>query len=419
MNPDELCRLYGIESLPCNKDTPTQRLDDDSIGSPSLCDRVNSKLFIVRETDAGEVIWRRPIEDADAIAIHLVANDSLRYRLPCHSFRSMLVPMKKDEMPPIKKSSWLLCCLRGLFWYSQGEASKKTWRFHFPEMAYCWFTDHNDDDKWAFLQGLTFLAKVDAEGWIVYQLLNDEQGEHLTSFLFHVMSILKKHMGSSWEHQIGLYLQSDVVASKSSLEETIKALGRSLDDPPSSMCEASYWLSVDSAHVAINDIFYGDYIKSAATSQELHQKLQDLVVDLRSKPSVDLFAFVQMITKAYLVHMQKQFTLIKLMFETSSNGTLTDFYDEPRTQSPSTNCDCDVESVVSLSELFRILKTLWPQISENEIAIIYREAYDLLFPPMHWRMPSPNGITFESFMAAADRLCLFSRMRASLEVYSK
>jgi hypothetical protein len=309
--------------------------------------------------------------------------------------------------------------MRGLFfaaWYSfnqQADDSKNTVRFRLPETAYCWFSDEekitngDDNDKWAFYHGIKLLANEDAEGWIVYQLMDDTQGEHFLSFLFQTMNVIKKHMALSWDDKLGLYSSMSAVASKLKFREALNALGRSLDEPVSSLCEA-FWLPSDSAHATIDDLFYGHLIKSQATIEELHQKLDHLTVNLGT-PSVELFSFVQMTMKAYLVKMQKHFTLLRLMFDTSSNGTLTDFYNEPKKRPPST--EYDVNPLVLYRELHKIMKTLWPNISIQETLIVYREAHDMMYPQSQWGTPNPDGICFESFVAAADRRCLFSQIR--------
>lgn len=416
---EDLCQLYDIETPQYEHETSSRISDDDSITSESLLDLVNSQLVIVRETTSGQVLWKCPIEEVDKIANHLVERDNIRYRLPCHSFRSLLLPMRESERPPVRSSNWLRCCMRGLFfasWYSfnqQADASTNTARFRFPEMAYCWFTDDekmtNDDDKdkWAFYHGIKLLANEDAEGWILYQLMDDTQGEHFLSFLFQTMNVIKKHMALSWNDKLGLYSRMNAVTSKLKFREALNALGRSLDEPVSSLCEA-FWLPNESAHAAINDLFDVHLIKSHTTIEDLHQKLDRLAVNLGA-PSVELFSFVQMTMKAYLVQMQKHFTLIRLMFDTASNGTLTDFYNEPKNLPPKP--EFDINPLVGYRELHKIMKTLWPNISIQETSIVYREAHDMMHPQSQWGKPNPDGIWFDSFVTAADRRCLFSQLR--------
>lgn len=398
-----LSHLYRVDE--CQDDK--SNYDDDSITSKNLTERVNSQLFIVRETSSGEVIWRLPIQNADAAASHIIANDNLRYRLPSHTFRSML--LSADGQTPIKSASWIASCAKGLFFaafheFDQPDEAMRNSPFRFSQFAYCWFSDgenlccNNDEDKWAFYHGLKLMSLEDAACWIAYQLMDEMQGEHFTSFLFQSISVLKKILGSLWEDHFGFYSQKEAVAGRLLLEKNLISLGRSLESPSSQIL-----IPTDVASTAINELFYGKRFKSSATVEQLHQQLNDSAAN----SSVDFFSFVEMIMKAYTVHMQKQFTLIRLMFESSSTGILTDYYDEPEEDSPESG-----DGLVGFRELHKILKTLWPKITLQESTLIYREAYDVMYPPSDWGRPSPNGISFGCFMIAADRRCLFSRIRS-------
>jgi hypothetical protein len=400
-----LCQLYCVDD--CQHHQSCNSRDDESVDSQALQERVNSQLFLVRETESGEVLWRRPIQDADVIANHLVKHDNLKYRLPSHSFRSMLLPTQGIP-PPAQSSQWVQCNMRGILFAAFHAFNQRTDNaaFRFPEMAYCWFSDkekltRGDEEKWAFYYGYQALSTEDALGWIVYQLMDDIQGEHFAAFLFHTITVVRKHLGSSWEDILGLYHQTNSLDSRLKFEEMLTSIGSSLNDPPQVI-----WLSIEIARAANNELFYGDRIKSPAAVEELHQELKNLAVENAKK--VEFFSFIQMIMKAYIMHMSKQFTLLRLMFETSSTGTLTDFYNEPPEDPPNDSDD----SLIGFRELHKILKTLWPKMSMQETTLIYREAFDISYPQPHWGRPSPDGISFESFLVAADRRCLFSRMRA-------
>ncbi|KAL7513298.1 hypothetical protein ACHAXN_011120 [Cyclotella atomus] len=397
-----ICQLYRVDEC-----QDTTHCDDDSITSKNLTERVNSHLFIVRETESGEEIWRLPIQNADAVANHIIANDKLRYRLPSHTFRSMLLPM--DGQTPIQSATWIASCAKGLFFaafheFDQRDDATMNSPFRFPEFTYCWFSDgenhssNNDEDKWAFYHGLKLMSLEDALCWIVYRLMDDVQGEHFTSFLFQALGVLKKHLGALWEEQLGFCSQKETVSNMLMYEKRLQSLGCSLETPSSQIS-----LSTEVARAAINELFYGERFKSSATVEDLHQQLKDVAV----KSSIDFFSLVEMIMKAYTVHMQKQFTLIRLMFGTSSTGTLTDYYNEPKEDHPRSSSD-----LIGFRELHKILKTLWPKITMQESTLIYREAYDVMYPQSDWGRPSPNGISFDSFMIAADHRSLFSQMRA-------
>ena len=169
----EACQLYGFDRLECTHDKTADKGDADSIISEEsgkdavpLQDRVNSRLLVVREADSGQSLWRIPMEESDTIANHISANSKLHYRLPCHSFRSLLPPLL-EERPPIRNSSWFRSCMKGvLFSYlddrSSCQAVNNTNKLiRFPEFVYCWFADEDeedqssaDEDRWAFYYAL-------------------------------------------------------------------------------------------------------------------------------------------------------------------------------------------------------------------------------------------------------------------------
>ena len=97
----EVAQLYGFGELKLKPDSTNKKKDDhdanNSIASVDsnndeipLQERVDSQLYIVRETPSGQQLWKHPLSDSDAIAGHIAENNKLVHRLPCHSFRSML-----------------------------------------------------------------------------------------------------------------------------------------------------------------------------------------------------------------------------------------------------------------------------------------------------------------------------------------
>ena len=115
-----------------------------------------------------------------------------------------------------------------------------------------------------------------------------------------------------------------------------------------------------------------------------------------------------MIMKTYLSHKKKRVIFIRLMFETASKGVLTDFYDAQESNSSNQG------NLIRLPQLYQILQTIWKSVTLNETTLIYREAYDALYPPSQWSKPAPDGINFQSFLIAAERRSLFSRVLASM-----
>eukprot|EP00956_Cyclotella_meneghiniana_P017385 scaffold28292_cov71-Cyclotella_meneghiniana.AAC.3 len=376
-----LCQLYNVDCCQHSHSKTNCSGEDDSITSEDLQERINSQLFITRETASGKVLWRCSIQNTDFLSDHVIAHDSLRYHFPSHSFRSMLLPLEGNSSP-VQSTLWIRC-------YDSNEDKLAA----------------DDDEKWAFYHGLELISAEEPLGWIVHQLMDDVHGDHFTSFLFHTINVVRKH-SSCWDEQLGLYSTPESTTSKMKFEENLKSHDQSFDE---STTVSTFSISSESARAAINELFYGDFIKSSATVEDLHQKLQDMTSD---DSNIDLFSLVEMIMKAYLAHMQKQFTLIRIMFETSCSGTLTDFYDEEvvvDNNHPKKYGD----SLIGFRELHKILRTLWPnKISIRESTSIYYEAFDVMYPQSQWDRPcSSDGISFESFCIAADRTCLFSRMR--------
>jgi len=409
-----LCQLYNVDCCQHSHSKTNCSGEDDSITSEDLQERINSQLFITRETASGKVLWRCSIQNTDFLSDHVIAHDSLRYHFPSHSFRSMLLPLEGNSSP-VQSTLWIRCYMTGLFFaafyeFNQCAARKIDSAFSFPQLVYCWFSNEDklaadDDEKWAFYHGLELISAEEPLGWIVHQLMDDVHGDHFTSFLFHTINVVRKH-SSCWDEQLGLYSTPESTTSKMKFEENLKSHDQSFDE---STTVSTFSISSESARAAINELFYGDFIKSSATVEDLHQKLQDMTSD---DSNIDLFSLVEMIMKAYLAHMQKQFTLIRIMFETSCSGTLTDFYDEEvvvDNNHPKKYGD----SLIGFRELHKILRTLWPnKISIRESTSIYYEAFDVMYPQSQWDRPcSSDGISFESFCIAADRTCLFSRMR--------
>ena len=172
----------------------------------------------------------------------------------------------------------------------------------------------------------------------------------------------------------------------------------------------------------VYQLFYSDKIKSSEYAEELSNRVQELAFDgersdaseeqaVKSQEDTDadasmsLFAFLQMIMEKYVAHKKKQVTLIRLMFDTASKGVLTVFYDAPDNSNQTYK-----EGLISVTHLYQILKTVWNSVTMQETTLIYREAYDALYPPSQWSSPAPDGINFESFLIAAEQRSLFSRV---------
>ena len=428
----EVAQLYGFGELKLKPDSTNKKKDDhdanNSIASVDsnndeipLQERVDSQLYIVRETPSGQQLWKHPLSDSDAIAGHIAENNKLVHRLPCHSFRSMLPPLISDR-PPIRTPTWLTCVMRGILFAALQSYNKED-RLRFPEFVYCYFADNNDEnaadeDRWAFYHGLKLSSDHNPESWIVYTLLDDMQGEDFLLFVLQALKATKNQLGKSWEYQFGEVFSScdQATNSISELMNAMKERGYSLDG--NECISSNVWISVQISIEISYQLFYNDRIKSSKFVEEISSKLAKMAMDIENSllfgelqddssttSCVDLFAFLQVVMKTYVSHKKKQLTLIRLMFETASKGVLTDFYNVQDNSSTS----CYAEGLISVPQLHQILKTLWKSTTLEESVMIYREAYGILYPPSQYCKSAPDGINFQSFLIAAERYSLFSR----------
>ena len=428
----EVAQLYGFGELKLKPDSTNKKKDDhdanNSIASVDsnndeipLQERVDSQLYIVRETPSGQQLWKHPLSDSDAIAGHIAQNSKLMHRLPCHSFRSMLPPLISDR-PPIRTPTWLTCVMRGILFAALQSYNKED-RLRFPEFVYCYFADNNDEnaadeDRWAFYHGLKLSSNHNPESWIVYTLLDDMQGEDFLLFVLQALKATKNQLGKSWEYQFGEVFSScnQATNSISELMNAMKERGYSLDG--NECISSNVWISVQISIEISYQLFYNDRIKSSKFVEEISSKLAKMAMDIENSllfgelqddssttSCVDLFAFLQVVMKTYVSHKKKQLTLIRLMFETASKGVLTDFYNVQDNSSTS----CYAEGLISVPQLHQILKTLWKSTTLEESVMIYREAYGILYPPSQYCKSAPDGINFQSFLIAAERYSLFSR----------
>ena len=64
---------------------------------------------------------------------------------------------------------------------------------------------------------------------------------------------------------------------------------------------------------------------------------------------------------------------------------------------------------IDLPQFLAICRTLFPYISTSEASSLFRESYNILFPKHMHHKPGPPGITFNSFMQAAECKQFFSK----------
>jgi hypothetical protein len=443
----QIQKLYGTNKLEIapNKAAKKDETDADSIVSEdsgkdkvTLQERVDSQLYIIRETKSGRQLWKCPLKESDDIADHIAAANKSCYRVCCHSFRSMIPPLVGD--PPIRSPIWLRHCSRGaLQSYLEDRLSSHEnhgYRTRFPEHVYCWFSDNGnnqaaDEDRWAFYYGLK-LESSNPEYWLTHSLLDDMHGEDFSFFLAQSIDAIHKQTGKSWDQlfgEISSCKKAGGNGSKSQLTDGIRQgsfCALNFDGVFDLMSTAyTVWIPVEIAKGIAHQLFHSDWIESSKYVEELCLKVTKAVMDIENlsslgvkegsasqhepmaadASSIELFTFLQLILKTHLSHKKKQVTLIKLMFETASQGVLTDNYGGNKS-----NRQGYKDDLISVLQLYEILNTIWKSMTLEETTLIFREAYDALYPPSHWSKPAPDGINFSSFLVAVDRLALFSRL---------
>lgn len=420
----ETCELYGIEEHECacitGEAEQTEEDGDDVESVESGADavplqrRVTSQLHVIRETGDGEILWKCPMHETGAIANHLVATSKLVHRLPCHSFRSMLPPLEGGKCIPTQNPGWLRCCMRGtLFAALHGQSSEGIMPTgagminRYPEHVYCWL--ENDNDRWGYYHSVKASSERNPEAWLAFTLLDDMQGRDFFYFLSCAIERIQNHV------DIGRSLELSLSkTSQSQLADAFLQQGRSMKDD-ADCCALNIWIpSVEICTEVIYQLFGNDELlrdaKSSEIVEELSAHVDQIAVDLYedspestndivTASAVCCFALLQLIMKAYLKHKEKRITLMRLMFQTASEGVLTDFYDK----ACESYCPGSEEDVINVPQLYQILRTISPSTTLNEATAIYRESYDVLYPPSQWGNLAPAGITFKSFLDAADK----------------
>jgi len=294
---------------------------------------------------------------------------------------------------------------------NDGQQSSSNSQLRFPELTYCWFeqedSELSDVDRWSFYHELKTSKDSNPESWLMFTLLDDLQGTDFLFFAVQALHAVRNLMDKSWHHQFGNIISSCGEATE--LDEEAKDI----------------FLPVEISKEIAFQLFYSDKIKSSKLVEEISTQVEEMGVDIDNSvlwgeqvlpseldeepspttKSIDLFAFIKIVMTTYLSHKKKQVTLIRLMFDTASKGVLTDFYNAQDSNSTVSS----EEGQVSVSQLHQILKTVWKSTTLQETTQIYREAYNVMYPPSQWNKPAPDGIDFQSFLIAAERYSLFSR----------
>ena len=353
--------MYGIQR------EENEKKDDNSISSDNsetLDERLNSQLFIVRASVEGKILSQFPIEETDSIANHLVEGNSRR-RVSCVEFRSMLQPFPKDKVPA-RDEDWLRQCMRGILTSAMdGTDAQEVC----PEFVYCWFAENrsakpDDEEVWSFFYGVQRLAAMqDAEACLHYHILNDVNLD-FAQFLVDTLSSLKSLMDQAWLTDFETECQQHVWIPKDVANHVISHMFTSRTDPP---------LSVE----------------------DLNRKVEVLAVEADEPGRVDLFSFLQLLMKEHTRLIKKQTTLLRVSFDTArqDNGV-----------------SVHTKTLVSMRDLHQILEAFHEPITLKETTQLYRDAYDVLVANTATGH-APRGITFDSFLSAAKRRGLFTKIR--------
>ncbi|KAL3826238.1 hypothetical protein ACHAXA_006266 [Cyclostephanos tholiformis] len=434
-NMDELYGIVedrGITTTVDTNDNETDVDDDDIVSVESdaddvtLRERMDSRLYVVRETRSGRRLWKCPLEESDKVVDHIAAAEKSRRGESCRSFRGMLPPL--DDGPPMRSPGWLRRCsggtLRSYLEHRLSGNENRLYRIRFPEHVYCWFADDDkgktaDQDRWAFYHGL-MLEDDDPERWLTRCLLDDTQGEDFSTFLAHLIRTVQDQTGKSLDELFG-----KISKYNSRLHQCGSVLD--CDDSFDQTCTAeNAWIPTSTAQAIVRQLFQSDWIDSSKFFQELfadvtqaanHSLLEagdgvasrhELVA--ADESSIGFFAFLQLIMKTHLSRRKKQLTLIELLFEKASKGVVDDFYDANKDDLPYYEAN-----LISVRQLYDILKIIWPSMTLEDTTLVFREAYGALYPPSKWTKTAPTGINFQSFLIAAERLALFSTSTCCVE----
>jgi len=304
----------------------------------------------------------------------------------------MLQPIPKEKVPA-RDEVWLRRCMRGILVSAisadvQGDSlsrSQAARRSLGPEHVYCWFVENhgitpNDEDIWSFYYGIRGLvAKQDAEACLHSQLLDDVNLDY-AEFFVDTLVLIRSLMDQSWHAQFDM--------------------GRG--------CQKNIWIPTDLTKQVISHMF-SIWTDPTLSVEDISRKAEGLALATRFESEeeketehvssrVDLFAFLQLLMNVHVNQIKKQTTLLRVMFETVSK-------DE--------DVCVDSERLVTMTQLHEILKTVHVSITLTETILLYRDASALLVAKTTSGY-APRGITFDSFLFAAKRRGLFTRIREIL-----
>ena len=355
---DEAFALYGIQR------EESEKKDENSVSSDcsqTLDERLNSQLFIVRASLEGKILSQFPIEESDSIANHLVENT--RCRVSCLEFRSMLQPLSKDKVPA-RDEVWLRRCMRGIL-VSSALGGTDVQEVS-PEYVYCWLNESHsikpdDEEVWSFFYGVQRLAaKQDAEACLHYHILNDVNLD-FAQFLVETLVFIRSLMDEAW-----------------------------LTDFETE-CQQHVWIPKDVANRVISRMFTWTETLSV---DDLNRKVEAVEGD-EENGRVDLFSFLQLLMNEHTQLIKKQTALLRVSFDTARQDD---------------GFSVHTKTLVSMRDVHQTLKAFHEPITLKETTQLYRDAYNVLIATAITGY-APRGITFDSFLSAAKRRGLFTKIR--------
>lgn len=405
--------------------------DDSEEDEPiSTKDKLSSSLFLARMTPNGTVLWKEQVEDASA-----VTEVSKRiYLLPCHSYRAMLTAVSS---PPIRSPCWLRKCMRAILWSASDRRDEDRGfvdDVYFPQFVYSWFEPayvesgtqedrmrkQRNDDRWGLYFGTKHLSQSDYEASLFYDFLDGNQSEDYVSFFFCVLQELNRVCGK---------LLADQFVPASSAYESLDSLFQSTRGSGLNFfhekCPQSVWLPLSEAISTVSTLFSlnGDAftagvveeVKGMALSTEgrltFATNMDGMCDDAATKSClcVDLFQLMHFILAEYRKESQWRRAVTRIMFATAETGVLTDY--SLGADSIKDIVAQDDRGVVCFPQFFNVARSLCPNVCIREAAMLYRESYDIELSLHCYKKSYPKGISFDSFIVAADRRGFFSRSR--------
>ncbi|GMH64318.1 hypothetical protein TrST_g3639 [Triparma strigata] len=321
-------------------------------------------------------------------------------------------------------------------------------------------------DRWGLYYGVKHLSVDDAEAHLFFTFLDEAKGEdYITFFLFCMQCVegirgelLRKQFGIC-QHGIGGYctsftrLQEQVFAENLLLSSPTEdcdgdfygcggaqviwvplhvaekaceiCLAASTPEIIQGAIETTRDLSVDTTdRVAPEDaesycvpqfenLEEASIITDESSLDSIGEaKKKEVEVAEHLKPKcVNFFLWLRHMMDVYEKEAAHRRAAVRLMFETANTGALTSDVPHGGDESGSIAmaAHADEEKYIDLPQFLAIARTVYPYISTSEAAAIFRESYNVIFPPTKHHKPPPPGINFSAFLQAAENRQLFSK----------